>query len=78
MSDQPSGKVSAQKPASSHLKTVLINTVVPSHFCQDYRRVQAGQLRAAGTSSWFLGSLSSDRIRSMNVALPSSQPCAAD
>ena len=27
MSDQPSGKVSAQKPASAHLKTVLINTV---------------------------------------------------
>ena len=44
MSDQPSGKVSAQKPASAHLKTVLINTVVPSHFWQDYRRVQAGQL----------------------------------
>ena len=37
MSDQPSGKVSAQEPASAHLKTVLINTVVPSHFCQDYR-----------------------------------------
>ena len=27
MSDQPSGKVSAQKPASARLKTVLINTV---------------------------------------------------
>ena len=48
MSDQPSGKVSAQKPASAHLKTVLINTVVPSHFCQDYRRVQAGQLPGCG------------------------------
>ncbi len=28
MSDQPSGKVSDQKTASAHLKTVLINTVV--------------------------------------------------
>ena len=75
MSDQPSGKVSAQKPASAHLKTVLINTVVPSHFCQDCRRVQAGQLPGCGHLVLVSRlARTADRIRSMNVSLSSSQP----
>ncbi len=73
MSDQPSGKVSAQKPASAHLKTVLINTVVPSHFCQDYRRVQAGQLPGCGHLV-LVSRLAQQRSHPLDERLAAQQP----
>ena len=73
MSDQPSGKVSAQKPASAHLKTVLINTVVPSHFYQDYRRVQAGQLPGCGHLV-LVSRLAQQRSHPLDERLAAQQP----
>ena len=73
MSDQPSSKVSAQKPASAHLKTVLINTVVPSHFCQDYRRVQAGQLPGCGHLV-LVSRLAQQRSHPLDERLAAQQP----